>query len=73
MWMEDEPGKRPADRRLKELSATGADKIAVACPFCRIMLDASAPQVIERPFEIVDLAELLAQANPSEEAPSSTS
>lgn len=73
MWMEDEPGKRPAERRLKELSATGADQIAVACPFCRIMLDASAPQVIERPIEIVDLAELLAQANTSEEAPPSTS
>ena len=63
MWFEEEPGKRPSERRVQELLGTGAKEIAVACPFCRIMLDASVKQYDES-VRLVDLAELLQEANP---------
>ncbi len=64
MWMEEEPDQRPANRRVEELLATGADTIAVACPFCRIMLDAGIGQTADSNVNLVDLAELLNEANP---------
>jgi Fe-S oxidoreductase len=64
MFMDEAPNMRPSVRRTEELLATGADTIAVACPFCRIMLGDSLKQV--RPNEeirLVDLAEMLQEAN----------
>lgn len=64
MWMEEEPSQRPAVRRLKELSQTGADTVVVACPFCRIMLDASLDQAeSSKQLKLVDIAEILKEAN----------
>lgn len=63
MWMEEPAHQRPGDRRAKELLATGAESVAVACPFCRIMLDASLKQVSEREVRLLDLAEALQEAN----------
>lgn len=63
MWMEEAPDQRPGNRRAEELLATGAKTIAVGCPFCRIMLDASVKQVTEDEIRLVDLAELLQEAN----------
>lgn len=63
MWMEEPPEQRPSNRRAQELVATGAKTIALACPFCRIMLDAAVPQVTEEEIRLVDLAELLNEAN----------
>ncbi|MCB0825069.1 MAG: (Fe-S)-binding protein [Armatimonadetes bacterium] len=63
MWMEEEPGQRPSERRTKELLATGAKTVAVSCPFCRIMLDASIKQETDEEIKLVDLAELLQEAN----------
>ncbi|MBL8068534.1 MAG: (Fe-S)-binding protein [Armatimonadetes bacterium] len=63
MWMEEEPSQRPSERRAGELLATGATTIAVGCPFCRIMLDAGIKQVTDEPINLVDLAELLHEAN----------
>ncbi|MBS1723617.1 MAG: 4Fe-4S dicluster domain-containing protein [Armatimonadetes bacterium] len=62
MWMEEEPGQRPSERRVNELLATGAKEVAVSCPFCRIMLDASLKQADES-IRLVDLAEKLQEAN----------
>ncbi len=62
MWMEEPPGQRPANRRTDELLATGAKTVAVACPFCRIMLDASIKQKSDE-INLVDLAEMLQDAN----------
>ncbi len=38
MWMEERLGTRINANRTEEALATGADQIAVACPFCRVML-----------------------------------
>jgi Fe-S oxidoreductase len=38
MWMEERIGTRINLNRTTEAVATGADTIAVACPFCRVML-----------------------------------
>jgi Fe-S oxidoreductase len=65
MWMEEPPNRRPGNRRAEELVATGAETVALACPFCRIMLDASIKQVSEKEIRLVDLAEMLAEANSS--------
>jgi len=63
MWMEEPPDQRPGDRRARELLQTGAKTVAVGCPFCRIMLDASIKQVSQEEIKLVDLAEMLQQAN----------
>ena len=38
MWMEETIGSRINETRTKEAVETGADQIAVGCPFCRVML-----------------------------------
>ena len=62
MWMDEEPGKRPSERRVQQLLDTGAKQVAVACPFCRIMLEPSLTQADES-VKLVDLAEMLQDAN----------
>jgi Fe-S oxidoreductase/nitrate reductase gamma subunit len=39
MWMEEHIGKQVNVERSQELLATGASRIATACPFCYIMID----------------------------------
>ncbi len=39
MWMEESLGTKVNDERSRELVATGADRIATACPFCYVMMD----------------------------------
>jgi Fe-S oxidoreductase/nitrate reductase gamma subunit len=39
MWMEESIGKKVNDERSQEAIATGATRVATACPFCYIMLD----------------------------------
>lgn len=63
MWMEESKDQRPSNRRAQELVETGADTVAVACPFCRIMLESGLSQVTERPIQLTDIAELVLKAN----------
>lgn len=63
MWMEEAPDQRPGNRRAEELLATGAKTVALGCPFCRIMLDASIKQVTDEEIRLVDLAEMLQESN----------
>ena len=37
MWMEEKIGTRINLNRVDEAIATGAQEVAVACPFCRVM------------------------------------
>lgn len=63
MWMEEPNDQRPGNARAQELLGTGAKTIALGCPFCRIMLDASVKQETEEEIRLVDLAEMLNEAN----------
>lgn len=63
MFMEEPPDQRPSDRRVRQLLATGAKTVAIGCPFCRIMLDAGIKNVTEEEIRLVDLAEMLQEAN----------
>jgi Fe-S oxidoreductase/nitrate reductase gamma subunit len=44
MWMEESTGKKVNTERSQELLATGASRIATACPFCYIMIDDGAKE-----------------------------
>jgi Fe-S oxidoreductase len=63
MWMEERIGKRINTDRTEEALATGASAIAVACPFCRIMLSdgLSAAQANGQGegVEVLDVAQML--------------
>ncbi|MDQ2890831.1 MAG: heterodisulfide reductase-related iron-sulfur binding cluster [Gemmatimonadota bacterium] len=60
MWMEESVGKRINIERTEELLATGADALAVACPFCMTMIgDGVRAQASEVP--VYDISEVVAQ------------
>ncbi len=65
MWMEEPLTERPSNARVEQLLATGAKTVALGCPFCKIMLDASVKQVTDEEINLVDLAEMLQAANQS--------
>ena len=60
MWME-ERAKPINEERVREAAATGADTLAVACPFCTVMLD-DGVQSAGADLRVVDVATLLAEA-----------
>jgi Fe-S oxidoreductase len=60
MWMEERA--RPInEERVREAAATGADTLAVACPFCTVMLD-DGVQSVAPDLRVADVATLLAEA-----------
>jgi Fe-S oxidoreductase len=63
MWMEEKLGTKVNVNRADEAIATGAAKVAVACPFCSVMLnDAVTARQQEgqaEGFGVVDLATLM--------------
>jgi Fe-S oxidoreductase len=58
MWLEEDPDKRVNEIRAKELAETGCDTVAVACPFCSVMVD-DGLKSIGKEMEVMDVAELL--------------
>jgi Fe-S oxidoreductase len=60
MWME-ERGKPINEERVREAAATGAGTLAVACPFCTVMLD-DGVRTTGRELRVVDVATLLAES-----------
>ncbi|GAB3109693.1 (Fe-S)-binding protein [Janibacter alkaliphilus] len=63
MWMEEQLGSRINLNRTDEAIATGADRIAVGCPFCRVMLTdgltAKQSEGASEDIEVVDVAQML--------------
>jgi len=63
MWMEEHTGKKVNDERSQEAVATGASRIAVACPFCYVMLeDGVKGQGKDEEVKVQDIAEVLLEA-----------
>jgi Fe-S oxidoreductase/nitrate reductase gamma subunit len=64
MWMEETTGKKVNDERSQELIATGADRIATACPFCYVMIDdgAKAAGKEEEDLKVADISMHLLEA-----------
>ncbi|PJJ57951.1 Fe-S oxidoreductase [Mumia flava] len=64
MWMEETLGERINLNRTQEAIDTGADQIAVGCPFCRVMLSdgltaKQADGEAREDVEVLDVAQLL--------------
>jgi Fe-S oxidoreductase len=60
MWMEERAGKIN-EERAREAAETGADTLAVACPFCTVMLDDGVRQRGDQ-LRVADVATLLAES-----------
>jgi Fe-S oxidoreductase len=62
MWME-ERGRGINEERVREASETGADTLAVACPFCTVMLD-DGVKAGGSELRVADVSTLLAESLP---------
>jgi Fe-S oxidoreductase len=61
MWKEEEAGSgRVNEARFAEAKATGADTVAVGCPFCLTMLN-DASKADGDSMQVKDVAELVAE------------
>ena len=58
MWMEEKLGTRINLNRVDEAIATGAEEVAVGCPFCRVMVSDGA-KGRESNVEVIDVAQAL--------------
>ncbi len=59
MFMEERTGKRINVERTEELLATGADTLAVACPFCLTMIS-DGTRALGSDAPVLDIAEIVA-------------
>ncbi|MBI2913489.1 MAG: (Fe-S)-binding protein, partial [Chloroflexi bacterium] len=62
MWVEESRGQRINEVRTQEAAETGAEIVAVSCPFCMQMFEAglgSVPAAVEKGMQVLDVAELL--------------
>jgi Fe-S oxidoreductase/nitrate reductase gamma subunit len=75
MWMEENIGKKVNTERSQEAIATGASRIAVACPFCYVMFDDGVKgEGKDEEVRVQDIAEILWEAidnNAGAKAPTS--
>jgi len=67
MWMEESIGTRVNLARTDQALETGANKIAVACPFCNVMLsDGTTARkqegVAAQSIEVLDVSQLLLES-----------
>ncbi|GAA4391078.1 hypothetical protein GCM10023153_08600 [Ornithinibacter aureus] len=66
MWMEEKLGTRINTNRTEEAIGTGAERIAIGCPFCRVMisdgLTAAQAGGVAESVEVVDVAQMLLAA-----------
>ncbi|GAA1127013.1 heterodisulfide reductase-related iron-sulfur binding cluster [Nocardioides aquiterrae] len=73
MWMEETIGSRINENRTAEAVGTGADQIAVGCPFCRVMLSdgltaQQAKGEARTEVEVLDVAQMLLASVKGEQA-----
>src|ERR1700687_374704 len=61
MWMEEKRGTPINHERVREAAETGVETLAVACPFCTVMLDDGVRETGAK-LQVIDLATLLAEA-----------
>jgi len=59
-WMEEKTGKKVNVERAEEALAVEADEIAVACPFCFVMLDDGVKELGREDTPVRDIAMILA-------------
>jgi Fe-S oxidoreductase len=65
MFMEEHEGQRVNVSRADEIIDAGVEAVAVACPFCNIMLtDGMKQRNVEDKIQVLDVAELVAQSLP---------
>ncbi len=64
MFMGEEEGDRVNVTRARELVATGAESVAVACPFCQSMFRDALAQVSSTPPRLLDIAQITAAMLP---------
>ena len=74
MWMEETIGTRINETRTMEAVQTGADQIAVGCPFCRVMLSdgltsAQSKGEAREEVEVLDVAQMLLASVKGESKP----
>ena len=61
-WMEEQTGKKINIERAEEAVATGADEIAVACPFCYVMLDDGVKELgVDEQVQVKEISVILAE------------
>ena len=71
IFLEERLGKRVNVERTEQALATGADTVAVGCPFCMTMItDGTKAKSVDERVKVKDLAELVAErlAGPRERA-----
>jgi Fe-S oxidoreductase len=61
MWMEERGDRQINVERAREAAATGAETLAVACPFCTVMLDDGVRETGAE-LRVADVATLLAES-----------
>jgi Fe-S oxidoreductase len=72
MFLGEEEGQRVNVTRARQLADTGAETVAVGCPFCQSMFRDALTQVTDRPVKLLDVAQILAARLPqSDNAPHS--
>lgn len=59
MFMEENTGERINQLRTRQALATGADVIAVACPYCLTMFADGLGELGGKVVQVMDIAEIL--------------
>ncbi|HWJ11610.1 MAG TPA: (Fe-S)-binding protein, partial [Nocardioides sp.] len=73
MWMEEKVGERINLNRTAEAVGTGADQVAVGCPFCRVMISDGLTKMqadgeAREEVEVLDVAQMLLASVKGEQA-----
>jgi Fe-S oxidoreductase len=61
MFLGEEKGERVNLTRARELTETGAETVAAACPFCASMFRDALKAVSDRPPQLLDIAQIVAR------------